>query len=225
MKDAYKIATIILFAIWLIFIWRGSSLFAPEESGVLMEEKAGMQKAQGLEVTDTTDNYAALIDGINSPFAISRYKPLFDRNIFIKPEAPPEQFSPEKLKVVSIGANNLPFMYNGFIQKQDGTMIGQINWSGKTYFAKKGEKFKDYKILEINSKLIKAENRDGQLILEYKKPVKSKELIAKLYDSMNDKTFEVKKGEEYNGYKVLDIKPGSVVLYGQNQEWVINKGR
>jgi hypothetical protein len=150
---------------------------------------------------------------------------LFDRNIFIKPEAPPEQFSPEKLKVVSIGANNLPFMYNGFIQKQDGTMIGQINWSGKTYFAKKGEKFKDYKILEINSKLIKAENRDGQLILEYKKPVKSKELIAKLYDSMNDKTFEVKKGEEYNGYKVLDIKPGSVVLYGQNQEWVINKGR
>ncbi|MFA5093976.1 MAG: hypothetical protein WC512_01875 [Candidatus Omnitrophota bacterium] len=225
MKDVYKIATMILFAIWLIFLWRGSSLFAPEGSGVLMEENAGTQKAQDSEVADTTDKYAALIDGINSPFAISRYKPLFDRNIFIKPEAPPEQFSPEKLKVVSIGANNLPFMYNGFIQKQDGTMIGQINWSGKTYFAKKGEKFKDYKILEINSKLIKAENRDGQLILEYKKPVKSKELIAKLYDSMNDKTFEVKKGEEYNGYKVLDIKPGSVVLYGQNQEWVINKGR
>ncbi len=225
MKDVYKIATMILFAIWLVFLWRGSSLFAPEGSDVLIEEKAGTQKAQDSEVADTTDKYAALIDGINSPFAISRYKPLFDRNIFIKPEAPPEQFSPEKLKVVSIGANNLPFMYNGFIQKQDGTMIGQINWSGKTYFAKKGEKFKDYKILEINSKLIKAENRDGQLILEYKKPVKSKELIAKLYDSMNDKTFEVKKGEEYNGYKVLDIKPGSVVLYGQNQEWVINKGR
>ena len=37
--------------------------------------------------------------------------------------------------------------------------------------------------------------------------------------------FEVKKNDEVGEYKILDITADSVVLYGQNKEWVINKGR
>lgn len=224
MKGIYKIAAIVLFVLWLILLWMAPSLFTQQEFSVTTGEEEAVKPEKDVTV-DASSAYSALISRINSPFAASRYQPLLDRNIFIRPEAIPESFTPDKLKIVTIGATNLPFMYIGFIQKQDGTMIGQINWSGKTYFAKKGEKFKDYKVLEINSKIIRAENKDGQLTLDYKKAVKSKELIAKLYNSMDDKTFEVKKGEEINGYKVLDIKADSVILYGQEQEWVIKKGR
>lgn len=223
MKGIYKIAAIALFILWFILLWLAPSLFTPKEFSVPTGEDSIVKTDDS--ATDASGAYSALIESIKSPFAVSRYQQLLDRNLFVRPEAPPVVFTPDKLKVVSIGATNLPFMYTGFIQKQDGTMIGQINWSGKTYFAKKGEKFKDYKILEINSKQVRAENKDGQLTLEFKKPVKSKELIGKLYSSMDDKTFEVKKGDEINGYKVLDIKADSVILYGQDQEWVIKKGR
>jgi hypothetical protein len=224
MKGIYKIATIALFILWLIILWMAPSFVMQQEPLAPTGEEDNVKPDKDV-TADASSAYSALIDRMNSPFAASRYKPLLGRNLFVRPEAAPVVFTPDKLKIVSIGSTNLPFIYVGFIQKQDGTMIGQVNWSGKTYFAKKGEKFKDYKVLEINSKLIKAENKEGKLIMEYKKPVKSKELIAKLYSSMDDKTFEVKKGDEINGYKVLDIKADSVILYGQNQEWVINKGR
>jgi hypothetical protein len=223
MKGIYKIAAIALFVLWFILLWSAPSLFTPKDFSVPTGED-NIVKPDDTAV-DASDVYSALIESVKSPFAAARYQQLLDRNLFMRPEAPPVVFTPDKLKVVSIGATNLPFMYTGFIQKQDGTMIGQINWSGKTYFAKKGEKFKDYKVIEINSKQIRAENKDGQLTMEFKKPVKSKELIGKLYSSMDDKTFEVKKGDEINGYKVLDIKADSVILYGQDQEWVIKKGR
>jgi uncharacterized membrane protein len=223
MKGIYKIAAIALFMLWFILLWLAPSLFTPKDFSVPTGEDNVMKSDDN--AVDASGAYSALIERAKSPFAVSRYQQLFDRNLFVRPEAPPVVFTPDKLKIVSIGATNLPFIYTGFIQKQDGTMIAQINWSGKTYFAKKGEKFKDYKVLEINSKQVRAENKDGQLTMEFKKPVKSKELIGKLYSSMDDKTFEVKKGDEINGYKVLDIKADSVILYGQDQEWVIKKGR
>ncbi|MFA5165065.1 MAG: hypothetical protein WC481_05815 [Candidatus Omnitrophota bacterium] len=223
MKGIYKIAAIALFILWFILLWLAPVLFTPKDFSVPTGEDS-IIKSDDITV-DASNAYSTLIESIKSPFAASRYQQLLDRNLFIKPETPPPVFTPDKLKVVSIGATNLPFIYTGFIQKQDGTIIGQINWSGKTYFAKKGEKFKDYKVLEINSKQIRAENKDGQLTLEFKKPVKSKELIGKLFNSMDDKTYEVKKGDDINGYKVLDIKADSVIIYGQDQEWVIKKGR
>ncbi len=81
-------------------------------------------------------------------------------------------------------------------------------------------------MIDITKKMMTVENKHGQiLVLDYKKPAKGTELIAKLYDSINDKTYEVRIGDEINGYKILDIKTDSVILYGQNREWVINKER
>ena len=42
---------------------------------------------------------------------------------------------------------------------------------------------------------------------------------------MNNKDIEVKRDDTVGEYKVLDIKTDSVVIYGQNKEWVITKGR
>lgn len=223
MKHLSKIVTAVAFVLWLFVMWKSASVFQSKEVPLKFGE--GEQKtAPGKEEAVVTSDSILYVEGLlKSPFAFSRYQPLLDRNIFVKPEAKPEIFTPDKLTVVSVSALPLPFMYNGFIEKSDGTRIGQINWSGKTYFVTKGDKFKDYKVLEVNSKIIKIENKDGQLILEYKKPAKSKELIAKLHNLMDDKEFEVKKNDEVGGYKILDIKADSVILYGQDKEWVIKK--
>lgn len=225
MKDIFRIIAIILFILWLIVLWKGPSFFTSEDFTVPAGQEDDMMKPGEETKGQSLTEYASLIDKMNSPFAVERYQPLLAGNIFVKPEPPPLVFTPDKLKIVSITPVILPFTYNGFIQRADGSIIGQINWAGKTYFVKKGEKFKDYKVLEISSRLIKAETKEGQFILEYKKPVKGKELIAKLYSMMDEKTFEVKKNDEVNGYKVLDITANSVVLYGQNKEWVVKKGR
>jgi hypothetical protein len=225
MKDASRVVAIVAFVLWLLVMWKSPSVFESKEVPIQFGE--GQEKTTaGKETPNTTPDSLSYIEGLlKSPFAFSRYQPLIDKNIFVKPEIQPEVFTPDKLKLVSVSAVPLPFMYNGFIEKSDGTRVGQINWAEKTYFIKKGDKFKDYKVLEINSKIIKIENKDGQIILEYKKPAKSKELVAKLRNSMDDKEFEVKKNDEVGGYKILDIRADSVVLYGQDKEWVINKGR
>ncbi|OGX32821.1 MAG: hypothetical protein A3F87_03630 [Omnitrophica WOR_2 bacterium RIFCSPLOWO2_12_FULL_51_24] len=225
MKETSKVIAIVAFVLWLLVMWKSSSVFQSKEVPVQFGEgqEETVAGKEGADVAPDSLSYAERL--LKSPFAFSRYQPLINKNIFVKPEIQPELFTPEKLTVISVSAVPLPFMYNGFIEKSDGTRIGQVNWSGKTYFIKKGDKFKDYKVLEINSKIIKIENKDGQIVLEYKKPAKSKELVAKLHNSMDNKEFEVKKNDEVGGYKILDIKADSVVLYGQEKEWVINKGR
>ncbi|HOX09016.1 MAG TPA: hypothetical protein PLA52_00080, partial [Candidatus Omnitrophota bacterium] len=128
MKGIYKIAAIVLFILWFILLWLAPSLFTPKDFSVPTGEDSVVKPNDA--AVDASNVYSALIEKVKSPFAASRYQQLLDRNLFIRPEAPPVVFTPDKLKVVSIGATNLPFIYTGFIQKQDGTMIGQINWSG-----------------------------------------------------------------------------------------------
>ena len=224
MKGVSRIIAAAAFIIWLLVMWKSSSVFEPKQIPFQGEE--GKETPAVKEDTVVVPNSCLSAEALlKSPYAISRYQPLLDVNMFIKPEPLPEVFTPEKLALISVSAVPLPFMYNGFIERSDGTTIGQINWSGKTYFVKKGDKFKDYKVIEINSKILKIENKDGQIILEYKKAAKGKELVAKLHDSMNNKDIEVKRDDTVGEYKVLDIKTDSVVIYGQNKEWVITKGR
>jgi len=224
MKQLSKIIAIVAFVLWLLVMWKSASVFQSREVPLQFEEGKEKTEAGKAEAVATPDSILYVEGLLKSPFAFSRYQPLLDRgNIFVKPEIQPEIFTPDKLNLISVSAIPLPFMYNGFIEKSDGTRVGQINWSGKTYFVTRGDKFKDYKVLEVNSKIIKIENKDGQVMLEYKKPAKSKELIAKLHNLMDDKEFEVKKNDEVGGYKILDIKANSVILYGQDKEWVIKK--
>ena len=231
MKNIYRIITAVLFVAWLLVLWKLPTVFSPKGIALPSEEDTSAlsvpaaqngQNDQGAE----SSSYSDIIERLKSPFPVSRYDGLVTRNIFVKPEKAPIVFSPDSLKLVSVQPIPLPFMYNGFIQTASGTIIGQITWSAKTYFVKKGGKFKDYKVVDVDKKAMTVENKDGQLlVLDYKKPVKGIELIARLYNSMDDKTYEVRKGDEINGYKILDIKTDSVILYGQNKEWVINKER
>jgi hypothetical protein len=226
MKDIYKISTVVLFILWLLVMWKLPTVLSPKGVVLPTEEETPApqndQNDRGME----GPSYSDIIERLRSPFPASRYNGLVARNIFLKPEKPQAVFSPDSLTLVSVQPVRLPFMYNGFIQTPDGSIIGQITWSGKTYFAKKSGKFKDYKVIEIDKKKMTVEDKDGErLILNYKKPVAGTELIAKLYNSMDNNTYEIRKEEEINGYKVLDIKIDSVILYGQNKEWVINKER
>jgi hypothetical protein len=224
MKNISRIVSAVAFILWIFVMWKSSSVFEPKQVPFHPEE--GKETVTPKEDTGAGPNPFLEAEGLlKSPYPISRYQPLVVKNMFIKPPAPVKVFTPEDLTLISVSAVPLPFMYNGFIARSDGTIIGQVNWSGKTYFVKKGDKFKEYKVIDINSKIIKIENKDGQLTLEYKKTAKSRELIIKLHDSMNNKDIELKKGDSVGEYKVLDIKLDSVVLYGQNKEWVITKGR
>lgn len=225
MKGASKIITIVAFILWILVMWKSSSMFVSKEIPIQVGGTGGEEATAKGEINLSPNPYTYEEDLLKTPSPISKYQPLIEKNFFVKPERPPEVFTPEKLTVISITPVILPFMYKGFIEMSDGSIIGQINLSGKTYFVKKGDKFKDYKVLEINRKIIKIENKDGQTVMEYKKPAKGKEFTAKLHNSMSDKDYQVMKNDEVGGYKILDIKAGAVVLYGQNKEWVINKGR
>jgi len=224
MKGMTKLIAILAFILWVIVLWKASSIFGLRETPLRSgEEDGGIAASQ--EANPLQEAFLSIKKLLESPFPYSKYQPLIEKNIFVKPEPPPEVFTPDKLEIIAISAVPLPIMYNGFIEKSDGTRIGQINWSGKTYFVKRSDKVKDYRVTEINSKNIKIENKDGQIVLEYKKQAKSRELVAKLRNSMDNKEYEVKKNDEIGGYKILDIKTNAVILYGGNKEWVINNGR
>lgn len=208
---------------WITFISSPPKEAAPPVE--VNHEPTTVSKEPEGQLIDTKV-YASIAERLRAPFDISRYKGLISRDIFVKPEKPPVVFSPEKLKLVSVEPTTLPFIYLGYIQTATGTIIGQVNWGDKTYFLKKGDKFKDYKVIEIEKKRLITEGREGQLILEFKKPAKGKELVAKLYNELDERTYEMRKGEELNNYKILDITQESVVLLGpDNKEWIIKKER
>lgn len=224
-EKKYKIIAAALFFIWLALMVKSASFFspkgaAPSGGGEELTEAPGGSQAK------ENNPYSYLIERLKSPFPESRYDTLIKgRNIFVKPVPPPIVITPENFTLLSVEAVTLPFIYNGYIQTPDGTIIAQINLSGKTYFVKKGGRFKDYRVTEIEKRMVKIEGKEGSMILDLKKPVKGKEFVAKFSNSLDNKVFEVRRGEEAYGYKVLDIKANSVILYGREKEWVVNKGR
>ncbi|MFH1778525.1 MAG: hypothetical protein ABH847_00620 [Candidatus Omnitrophota bacterium] len=229
MKNANinKIITLILALVWLFVMWK-ALLSPPSKIVVPAYESNSEGKATSEESTETLDDikfYTTILERLKAPFDITRYQGLLTRNIFIKPEKPLIVFSPESLRLVSVEPIVLPFVYKGYIQTASGTIIGQVNWGEKTYFIKKGDKFKDYKVIDIQRKTLTVEGKEGLLFLEFKKPAKGKELIAKVYNELDQKTYELRKEEELNNYKILDITADSVVIWGENKEWVIKKGR
>ncbi len=191
----------------------------------LNSEKISNSKTEVEQSPEDLSDYTTMFERLKAQFDISRFKGLFDRNIFIKPEKRVVIFNPENLKLLSTEPITLPFMYNGYIQAANGAIIAQVNWDGKTYFVKEGEKFNGYKVIAIQRKRLTVEEKEGQLILEFKKPGKGKELVAKLYNELDERIYEVRKDEEINSYKILDIAADSVVLWGENKEWLIKKGR
>lgn len=216
--------TLLLLIVWLLLMWRTFWASTPKEtdSAIELNKEEVSEQSEGL---DDTASYASILKQLKTPFDISRYQELFTRNIFVKPEKPVEVFTPENLKLISVERVTLPFMYKGYIQTASGGIIGQVNWGEKTYFIKKGEKFKDYKVIEIQRALLTVEGNEGQLILQLGKPVKGKEFLIKLYNELDGKIYELRKGDEISGYKILDITLDSVVIWGKNKEWVIKKGR
>lgn len=220
-----RITTLILLVLWLLLVWR-FFLVPPKREIILLPEMGGEKAVAEKDEAAQPDEikiYSSIIERLKAPFDITRYKQLFVRNIFVKPEKPVAIFTPENLKLLAVDQVVLPFMYNGYILVANGAIIGQVNWGEKTYFLKKGERFKDYTVIDIQPRRLIVEGKDGELVLDLKIPSKGKELVAKLYNELDGKTYEVKKGDAVNGYKILDITTGSVIVYGQNREWVIKK--
>lgn len=222
-KNLYKVITIVLFAAWLL-AWKLSATVCLDKITARYEKPSAAAESSISPDKDKAGNsYSAIIKMLKTPFPMSKYQNLINRNIFIPPKTETIVFSPDTLKITSIERVNLPFIYNGFIQTSNGALIAQISWEGRTYFVKNGGRIKDYKITEISRNVIKIERGGEELFLEFKKSAKGTELVATLYNSMNNKTYEVHKEDEINGYKILDIKSDAVILYGDNKEWIINR--
>ncbi|MFH0771843.1 MAG: hypothetical protein V1933_04425 [Candidatus Omnitrophota bacterium] len=231
MNKMYKILTVVLLAAWLFTLWKAPRFFSPEEAVFTVKDKGANSALVSVsnfvdgKEEDNRALYSSIIERLKLPYQISRYQPLIARNIFSRPEKAMSVFNPESLILVSVNAVNLPFVYTGFIQTANGGIIGQINWMDKTYFVKKNDNFKDYKVLDIDKNMIRIEGKEGALSLEFKKPSKGKELIAVLYNTVTQKKYEARKGDELDGYKILDISKDNVILYGQNKQWVISEER
>jgi hypothetical protein len=235
MKGIYKIITAVLFVVWLAVIWKAPTILSPKGVALSTEEDTSALSSEGNPAAPQNGrseqgkegiSYLDIIDRLKSPFPASRYEGLITRNIFLRPEKPRSVLTPESLTLLSVQPVRLPFFYNGFIQTPDGAIIGQITWSDKTYFVRKSGKFKDYKVIDIDKTVMIVEDKDRQrMVLDYKKPVKGTELVAKLYNPMEDKTYEVRKEDYISEFKILDIKTDSVILYEQNKQWIINKER
>ncbi len=235
MKEIYKISTAALFVFWLFVMWKAPTILSPKGVALSTEEDTPALSTEGNSPAPRNGqsdqgnggiSYSDIIGRLKSPFPVSRYNGLTERNIFLKPEKPRAVFSPDSLKLLSVQPVRLPFIYNGFIQTPGGTIIGQITWLDRTYFVKKGGKFKDYKVIDIDKTAMTVEDKASQrMVLDYKKPVNGTELAAALYDPTEEKTYEVRKDDYISEYKILDIKPDSVIIYGQSRQWIINKER
>ena len=124
---------------------------------------------------------------------------------------------PSALKLLSVDRAPLPLIYQGYIKLEDGTMIAQVNWDKKTYFAIQGEGIGRFKVSEITRDSLRMTGPSGKEIrLEHLIKTYEDEFSATLQDPTSNRHFTVKKGAALGEYKVLDIGEDSVLLLHKN---------
>ncbi len=139
-------------------------------------------------------------------------------------------FSPHKERIVveedtgpshlfelkSIDRVKLPLMYRGFIELPD-KIIAQINWQTHTQFVNKGTRLNGYTVEDITKDVIVIREHNGKLLnFTLNKPVYGDEYEAVLYDSVTEKTYNVRESSTIDEYKVVDITPTYVIVTDNN---------
>lgn len=74
----------------------------------------------------------------------------------------------KKIKTPSVGSD---FVYNGYVEAAGEELIAQINYGGLTYFVRKGDIVKEYRVVSVDKGEVVMEGEGGRLVMEFKKPV------------------------------------------------------
>lgn len=128
-------------------------------------------------------------------------------------------------ELLEIGYKPLGIEYRGRIVFADGQIIAQVNLYNQTYLVKKGTKFCNYEVLDLEKEYLEIVSQTTKSIrLTYQKTTYTKELVAKIKELNSQQIVTVSKDSEFLGFKVLDIDKDYVLLSNQGQRLKLEKG-
>ena len=105
------------------------------------------------------------------------------------------------------------FMYRGHIEKSPSELIAQINWGNRTYFVRKDESIKEWRVTNIEKEQVVVINDSKEEIaLPLNKRIFQKKPYAIIGIQSTKDEFKINIGDEVKGYKVLDITKDTVIL-------------
>jgi len=189
------------------------------------------------------DRIADLIGEVQNPRDLSKY---YVRDIFTEYKGEPivqdvkegdtDAQGIKRFRLMKIFRQPVKLLFKGYMQLPDGSYSVQINWGEKTDFKKIGETMRGYKFVDFQQRICKEELRSGvvretnksiveiqkenekPIILERGRLVTEKELFAKFYDKKLLRNIVVYVGYAFDGYKILDITEGEVIVSTETGE-------
>lgn len=170
-------------------------------------------------------NYDEVLSKLKDPQNISYYENLFFRDIFSYTKVEKGEVSVDSLKLTAVKKAPLPLVFKGYIQQQDGSLIGQMDLDGKTVFVKSGSKILDaYRVKLVTKEYIQLVDKDNNtLTLGYLKQLPGKENIATILNAQDNTSYSIKEGQNLFNYLVLDIEDDFVVLFKNNSKYLLKK--
>ncbi len=106
----------------------------------------------------TVDNFVRTMNGV----LVKAKKP--EGGLTVTDEAVKDK----KIKTPSVGSD---LVFNGYVEAAGEELIAQINYGGLTYFVRKGDIVKEYKVVSVDKDEVVLEGDGGRLVMEFKKPV------------------------------------------------------
>lgn len=144
-----------------------------------------------------------------------------NRNIFVEKKIVKEE---PVFVIDSVKEETIPIVFRGSIVRGNNMIIAQINWANKTYFVKPSETLNNWQIIDITKDKVTIKSAEGKTaVLELNKVTRTAQLIATLTFTPKNQIFQVKKGDEVCGYKVIDIQNDYVIVSKNNSQITISK--
>ncbi len=221
-KETFFLLLIIWIIIVIIFSALSFSLNAKYNEN---KNRIGLQKKAKVSKTDGAE-YDKLLNKLINPEKLDYYNSLLTRDIFSETKVPVVIEIAPVFEIRSIERLPLSFMYKGFIETPDGSLLAQFNWDGSTKFVRTGDKIKGFKILEITKQAVLIQTPENlKISLKNNKVALGGDYQIVFFDSANKKTYTLKKNELLIGkYKVIDINDDSVILLKDNEKITLKKG-
>lgn len=189
------------------------------------------------------DRIADLIGEVQNPKDLSKH---YVRDIFTEYTGEPivqdikeedkDARGIKRFRLMKIYRQPVKLLFKGYMQLPDGSFSIQINWGEKTDFKKMGESMRGYKFVDFQQRICKEELKSGvtremnksiveiqkenekPIVLERGRLITEKELYAKLYDKKLLRNITVYVGYAFDGYKILDITEGEVIVSTETGE-------
>ncbi|NQT46346.1 MAG: hypothetical protein HQ593_02560 [Candidatus Omnitrophica bacterium] len=216
-----KALTAALAAIWLVSIFGYIEVALTKEDAPHFADGKHAAVKESREISKLVSDAEEAFTVFKNPEKVPHYDTLLDKDIFslVKekmPLPPPGTISTidKPFKVLSVEPASFELIYNGYLVLANGEMVAQLNFGERTYLARRGETAEGWVLDDLNASSATLSSSDGEkVVLEFKKPMPTQQLIATILDLGSKETVSVQRGEIIgDGYLVLDIKDTYVVL-------------